>query len=238
MKVDLIKDNKNRVTVYVWKSNINEGSIGHVSLQTYNQCGKGIYASWWPNWDCKTLDLGSGKGRNLGDYDIDKASCKAEADLIIDFYSLNVEEIERAFSNFKLNDMRWCLRASSIFLFKENSTNVMNCSSMVAYLLEIGGIKNLVKQEPYWAITTSAGAGALGMAMGAAATFATGGAVLLFAGVGALGGAIMNYNDWRHHSITPNDIGKLVVFAKKQENSKFNLIEVSRNTKYRSVGYA
>lgn len=104
MKKNLIASCSKKVTIRVWQretllpalslSDNDSRCCGHISLQTYNKDGKGIYASIWPNKDLP-YSLITFKGKIIHSLEEDLIEAKGiEPDHIIELFSLDVVKIE------------------------------------------------------------------------------------------------------------------------------------------------
>lgn len=142
LKEELIKSDKNRVTIRVWSANkvniLGVKRVGHVSLQTFGEGG--IYASFWPATSTSFLHWRSGlRGSRFTNLRQDLVLEEGEPDLVIDLYSLDVKKINTSFKKFKISGCRWALFGSSFMAHPETQ----NCAGLIYGLLCIGGIKKL-----------------------------------------------------------------------------------------------
>lgn len=160
-------DDAHKVTIRVWKSDIKgNGAVGHATLQTYcgGVNGNGIYASFWPGdsqfLSPKVADVarktglpapnGLKPGGVIGafkpTFEKDCYAEEKEPEIVIDLYSLNVDEINRAFLAFKADVEEKKINWAAIPNIQKimGYTQTSNCSGLVLLLLQNGGIFRII----------------------------------------------------------------------------------------------
>ena len=159
------KGDATSVRICVWKASPENGAVGHTILETNE-----IYASFWPTqgvigkgmsfWDQRRGVPGSfvpeyriDKRREAGLADADETDERDEKvlagtapDEAIELFSLDVNAINAAFFKFRKANPHWSIFGSGLLGKQDRS----NCSSLVAYLLAVGGIGKLFKPYAYY----------------------------------------------------------------------------------------
>lgn len=151
-----------KVTIYVWEPKLNGQTsdavslikariggqvnnqlisrIGHVAIQTNNH-----YASWWPSdEDANRVSLFNVVGAQNSNFDQDCRSEGTQPDLVICFYTLDVEEIETAFQEVKdTKNYGYVLSGDKKAVRLLNASKGNSCCGLAYELLEAGGILKL-----------------------------------------------------------------------------------------------
>lgn len=108
-------------TVYVWL--LSPGNVGHVSLKIDNE-----YASFWPSQAAGKKDFKIGQTHEPAfpsSYKVDKRLEGKDCDHTVIFQNLNEEVMIKCWQEFRANPKRYNMLKQ-------------NCSTVVAWLLEIG----------------------------------------------------------------------------------------------------
>jgi len=169
-KSSLEKSPQNRVTVYIWdaiKSEKDEKPVGHVAIRTY--CGinntEGRYLSFYPTTRVGALEISRRvQGRTISSYENECSDyhngMQRKEEYPIDLYCLNVnrinEEIDRILGMIHEGSddgdgIDWSLMGSAFTSFMSIDSGskkpMGNCVSLVLYLLNQGGITELLNKN-------------------------------------------------------------------------------------------
>lgn len=214
--------NKNKVTIRIWLP-LSTLDTGHASLQTYYRGveNKGIYVSIWPESAIKASEIFKPKKAVCHTFEDDLSAERRKPEVTIDLFSLDVNAINKAYTEADLD---------SWVLVRTNSGNQQqNCSGLVMYLLSIGGSHNLVSKNESGFVDSVAGLA--GGIVGGALTYPalvlgfTNPIMLGLLGSAAIGALVYRYYARNHAAtlfVSPMDLAKYVLYAKKAEKQKYD----------------
>lgn len=113
--------------------------VGHVSIQTTER-----YASWWPDPDnTEQVRLFNVVDAINKSFEEDCLSEGGEPDLIISFYSLDINKIERCYQEIEESDYGYVLAGDKKIVRSVNTPKGQSCCGLVYELLVAGGILKL-----------------------------------------------------------------------------------------------
>lgn len=230
-KNQLTADDSNRVTIYVWKMNLAMNRVGHASLKTFTggPHGNGIYASFWPNQITIQQKFLSGVNSanipNLQTDILNEDNC--QPDVTISLYSLDVNKVNQAYSKFRTSNCNWSIWGSSFF--KDDETR--NCSGLVAFLLNEGGLTNLVPaskfnlDESTGTIKNALESMAIPLVLG---NIATGNKIEFGVAKATMSTKVTLLTTavafLKNSALTPNDVATLVNEASKAEHQQYDIV--------------
>ena len=139
----VLPDSYSEVTIYVWLETADK--FGHVALQTKGarmpNSPEGIYASFYPIGHIALLNR-KGQSAKCRSFDWDMSHYRRVGiePYVLKIHGLDIEGIELSFLEFLEKNYNFSLLGSSIF----KNIDTQNCAGLTLYLLEKGGISEIV----------------------------------------------------------------------------------------------